>query len=548
MTRKLFVPNGRFRCLRGHQYFVNGEVIFTSQDKDVDGTYRTFGGPVFSLAWKTWRKCNLNVRYALRRLLGVIEPETLGADAFIRDSQEANILRMRQFFVQNVAPLYQTHFLLYTNARDEIEKHLNDPHPKRALRNQAYTNLKEEGKLEQSDSNFVDRHVGGKLKTAEKAKSVVDETKQKYPRMIFDLKVPASLIGSEVMSLLKQAMADNPIITDMSRIQFIKTPNPFILKRAFQELYDTEYILDFICFSDDSAFTIKLADGIHYCMADISSADASYTPELFELLFHLVPASMQDDVRRLIEQCKMPMKIRDCNDPKIYVLLKPLFAVLYSGSTLTTAINTLANFLIALAIEEGVRNGSIQTIADIQQAIRRIGFLVTISECRHYEELQFLKHSPVRDTLGNWQPMLNFGVLLRASGMCFGDYPGRGDLKQRILAFQRGLLQGAYPYTSCQLLDAMWQAVGQGPVSIEAAKEFKYKVDNDSSFTPYRVDESSFCRRYDLNPVEFAYLTELVSNYSYGYAINTSAVEKICLKDYELATATYSEPSYFFTR
>lgn len=425
-----------------------------------------------------------------------------------------------------------------------VEEHIDDPHPKKALRQMAFRNALEEGKLEQSDSTWTRKYVIGKLKKMEKAKYVIDPTRGKLPRMIFDIGVLGSLVGSELLSRFKEAMAAETFIYKSARIRFIKSPDPFTLRDVFRELHTSPYALDFICFSDDAGFAIKINGTIKYVLTDISSADASYTPALFYLLKSLLPLHTHAVVDRLIAQCMLPMKIRDCNNRKKHVILRPLVPVLYSGSTLTTAINTLANFLIAIAIADALEAGTLHTAADITLAVRNAGFLITTKLCDSFEDFQFLKHSPVLDTAGHWQPMLNIGVLLRAYGMCFGDLPGKGPLIPRALAFQRGLVQGAYPYATCSIIDAIWRAVGSGPSFSEAIKEFDYKVVGTDNFPPYRADETSFRRRYSLTDVEVAYLVELLERFPVGHAFNTSAINKICIIDYDLPTTTYTPPEF----
>jgi hypothetical protein len=318
------------------------------------------------------------------------------------------------------------------------------------------------------------------------------------------------------------------------------------MEEAFNNLYQARPDLEFVCFGDDGTFSVRIGTRIFRFNSDISSADCSYTPALFHLLEQLFPEKARHLARRLTRQCMLAMKIRDCNDRRRCVVLKPRMPVLYSGSTLTTIINTLANFLIAIAISEALAAGQITCPNDIILAVRRAGYVITLQTCEEFEDVQFLKHSPVRDTAGNWKPMLNFGVLMRASGMCFFDLPGRGPLLPRALAFQRGLLQGAYPYANCKLLQSLWKGVGDGPVEVAAKKEFAYKVMHAETYPPYTVDEDSFALRYRLTRVELDYLCELTSNYSVGYSINTTAVGKILMKDYDLSTAEYKRPKFFF--
>jgi hypothetical protein len=195
-------------------------------------------------------------------------------------------------------------------------------------------------------------------------------------------------------------------------------------------------------------------------------------------------------MRRLIDQLKLPFQVISQNG-KHRVVFDNIRgeASLYSGSCLTTLINCLANILIGMAIADcefpEVCDPFIVT--DILRAsILETGYIVTMDYCEYDEDLQFLKHSPILTTSGHYQPMLNLGVLLRASGSCKGDVPGRGDLSTRFRDFQASLLQGMYPRSHCLVVDNMKRACG-GIVRECMMKtirdDLSYKVDDTTEHT-----------------------------------------------------------------
>jgi len=545
---KPYLFNRRFVCTAGHQYFVDGEIKFDSIDLNVDFTYRTLFGPIFSAAWDTWRDCNYNRSLAARRLLGCIEPTIPGEDALIRNNQ-ALFIETHKEIIYKLRSDFAEYFADYTNPRDEVALHVHDPHIKRELREHTYDEMHEDGKIEDSTGHWTRKTVKAKLKKAEKAKFVRDPKDGKLPRMIFDVGCSASLLGSELMARAKKAFDEVPLQLDNAHIRFVKSPNPFSLEEAFKELFACEDDLTFVCFSDDSAFAIRIGGRVFYCEGDISSADASYTPALFEAEEGIYPDHCKSVAQRLTDQCRLPMKIADCNDPKKYVILKPLMPVLYSGSTKTTFINTLANYFIAVAIAEALQRGDIHAdtlSADITRVVRAAGYVYKVKVHEDFEQMQFLKHSPVLDTDGSWRPLLNPGVLLRASGMTFGDLPGSGDLSVRAAAFQRGLLQGAYPYATFRLLQSMWKAVGQGEAHLEAKREFEYKVVGDDKYPKYVVDEESLMRRYKITAHEMDVMCEL-AEHGVGYSIRSSGFEKMLIADYDLIAQDYKHPNFFFS-
>ena len=546
-TNKPYLFNNRFQVVRNPQYFVNGELAFPCRDIDVDGTYRTLFGPVYSCNWIVYRKCNHNLKLALRRLFCYLEASPI-VDHQLRTAQALFIQLHTQWLVDMFRTRHRT-LSTFLSPFDEALEHIHDPHPKKLLREQAFEEMYANGTSADCKGTWAShRTIKAKIKASEKAKpQPANPANGKYPRMIFDIGVDASLLGSWLADRFKVDLAADDIIYKCARIRFVKSPDPFMLRDMFIRFHQPEYPIEFICFSDDASLVIYLNGQRIIINSDISSADASYTPALFELAYDMLPENCKHTMRRLIDQCKMCMKVRSYSNPKISVTFKPLQPVLYSGSTLTTLINTLANILIAMSFADAYDAGCINQPNDLIAIARAAGFIITLDVCEHFEDLQFLKHSPVFDVDGNIHPMLNMGVLLRASGMCMADLPGSGDLRDRAFAFQRGLIQGAYPYANCALLDAMRDVVGSGPVVSKAKDEFKYKVE-DSKYPVYRVDEDSFALRYRLTPLELSYLCELSRQHSYCYAIQTSGSIKILQKDYGLGAEEYNRPEFFFNR
>ena len=301
------------------------------------------------------------------------------------------------------------------------------------------------------------RSVLWKLKTKEYAKP------GKKPRGICDLGVTASLRGAWITNYLKTAQAAEVIEAEGGEFVFCKSPDPFELEKHFNNLINPKGRFYFVYFSDDSCLSIRGEDGVvRLYNLDISSCDASHGPAVFDALIALMPnAQTRADMSKLVQQCQLPLRIVSNANKNHVVFLKPRWPKLLSGSTITTAINNLANFAIAMAIVRGyalapddVENPS------MVRAAASVGYILT--GCKPLagpHQLQFLKHSPVQDCEGKWRPMLNLGVLVRASMTCDGDFPGRGPLKPRIEAFQRGLLKGAYPYCRFDILNEMTRAV-----------------------------------------------------------------------------------------
>jgi len=378
-----------------------------------------------------------------------------------------------------------------------------------------------------------------KFKKAEQAKF------DKYGRNIVDIGVGGSLVTAFLAEAMKLALCSQDFLYCGGLIRIVKNSDPFILHDAFNLLITCPLRFVYIAYSDDAACSIWIRGVLHRYNADIKSCDVSHTDELFDLLHKCVPTSGSTAIKIATDQLRMPLKIVDCNDPKNFVTVRPKARTMYSGSGLTTVGNGYGSLLIGMAIGEY----DITCSHDLELAARDAGYIMTgfDNPLSTIEGLQFLKHSPIMDKSGVYRPMLNLGVFFRASGQVWGDLPGRGPLLQRALAFQRGLLRGAYPKSTCAVISAMWRQLGDGEAYTLASKLFKYKVVNSSAYPYVEFSDDSLLRRYNMPSYEYDDLIDIVQN-GYGYTWNCPALERILTTDYDVGlTHSPLSDSYFYT-
>lgn len=526
--------------MKGKEFFVNNELRFPDHGVEPaiyakDRTYKTVFGPAVTHDGVIYAESDNNVRLALRRLFCVREPEK-------PHHHERLILAQKKFIKNNpkifdeLAEWYESAFLLYTNLLDECREHHADPHDKRLLRIQAYQELIETGILAR---RLWINYVTYKFKKAETAKPA------KFGRMIGDLGVAASLQGFRVTNYMKHAMVDLPFEYNGVTMFFCATPTHAILVWVFKQLLNPPTRAFAAYFSDDSCFAFHTPNGVMQCNVDISGCDASHTPELFASLVKSTPPQGRDDMRVCVEQCALPIKVNKVarrGEPRIRAKFKADGPTLYSGSTLTTALNNLATLLIFISIAMG---DTLQSFDDVIRGAARAGYIVTCDICTQFEDLQFLKHSPVYDTAGVLHPLLNLGVLLRATGVCHGDLPGRGPIPDRARAFQRALLNGLYPNARFTLADAMKTAAGTNTTAVATlaiAKLLGYKVVPDNYITPFFLSDASVYKRYRLRDDEITALQQHLGSACFEEHYCSSATRKILAIDYKLGDLPAAPP------
>jgi len=495
-----------------------------------DGVYRTVFGPSVPHNGITYCKCNDCVKIAMRRMTNCTDAksDTALADDAVRAASQAHFTTdpalieiIREHVRQGLD------YRDYESATQSAIDHAGDVHPKRSVRLQALAELLTSGDI--GDELWL-KSVWYKLKTTEIAKF------GKYPRMIGDLGVAASLQGFFVTALLKHAQAQSSLQHPGITIQFVKSPEQSAMSAAFAELMDPSTPRFMVLFSDDSSISIRHADGsVTMYNMDIKSCDASHTPAIFQLLLDITPDDMKDEIRILIEQCKLPIRVIDVNDKSNVVLLSPSGPRLYSGSTLTTILNNLANFCIGLAI---AKSGA-QTEDEIKQAALSVGYGVSLELCETYHNLQFLKHSPCYDTAGQLRAVLNPGVMLRCIGSCHGDLPGRGAVRPRAEAFQRGVLNGLYPRTHFTFCENLKAAVQNATIDEKMQLFVDKHACHSGGDESYTIADEELYRRYDLTPLEIAELNAMSVDAGFEVSLSSSGLDKILQADYGLNISTY---------
>lgn len=532
-----FIYNHHFRCTEGKEFFSDGEIRFPQEalvrrakgQIRGDGSYRTLFGPTVLHNGVIYENSNNNVRLAMRRMTAVRRGDRELDQRLSRN--QIVFFHTHKHVVGMLRMSYAKYFDNYGGMHTEAEEHHGDVHPKRALRVHAWNAL-----LEGDREHFCDRlwlrHVLYKMKKQEWAKP------GKVPRMIGDLGVKASLQGFRVTKCLKDAMSAEPFEYAGGTIYFCSKPTHDDLSYVFAELLRPTGRFFFVYFSDDACYAVNTKDGVYRANLDISACDASHGPAIFEAYPQLADGVVRDDLRVLVEQCMLPIRIHDIAEPKRRVTLQPWVPKLYSGSTMTTSINNFANIMIAVSIGECCAENETQIIA----AAAAVGYIITVDTCEVFEDIQFLKHSPVLDIDGLWRPLLNPGVLLRLSGVAKGDLPGSGDLKKRGMRFQSALLQGTYPLASFPLINRMRRTAGKtDAVSLRVVNLQLAHGHFGLEKETFHFHAQDVYRRYRLTVAQSEHLDTVFGGATYGEQFSSEAVDHILKKDYGLRTLNHND-------
>lgn len=505
------------------------KIDYTEPPFECDGTYRSVFGPSYDHSGMIYSNCNFNLNLASTRAFGAIKNNyiltrilSLNQQHFIT-THHTELVELRRQMCE-----FYSHFDMHEEARI----HHADPHPKAELRKQAYIDATESGNME--SKTWFEFRPNYKMKKDEVAKHL------KAPRCIGDLGVLASLAGFRMTKYMKSAMASIDYVVNGIRFIFCPSPKYAALKRIFELIVRPEERGTFVCFSDDSCLGVRQPDGsFFWANLDISSCDKSHTDALFESFHYLAPDPDCADV--LLAQCKAPIKIYPIVNGKMdrtdYLVVTPNGYFLYSGSTITTMLNNLANFNIFLSIAEL----DLITVGTLKRAASRAGYLITVEPCERVQEIQFLKHSPAYDVQGVMQPLLNVGVFLRSSGRCRGDLPGRGCIRKRAAIFHQQFTHGMYPridtpfinnHKGTETLTATIRQQRHLDRVIDTLTAYKVETEEEDPTLTFSTTE--FFARYKLDALDEADMIESSQSSGYGWHFANDATKKILKLDYGL--------------
>lgn len=508
-----------------------------------DGTYRTVFGPSVAHNGKILANSVENLKGGVRRMLNVRDPKLPDLGAQLRRNQVIHVSTHRALF-RRMRELYQPYFNNYQGAYEEARLHHADPHQKKLLRMDAWSELLSSGRVHGNDWFRHDKeNINYKLKKNEIAKV------NKWIRAIGDLGVAASLFGFRITKFLKHAMASEPLIFSHGKLEFIPKPSPDRLDKLFREHREPTTPI-FSYFSDDSILSFYHLGRWYSFNVDISSCDASHGPKIFEALEEITPKVALEDMIGLIAQCRRSFKIVNPmrGRSKEKITFRCRYPRLFSGWTGTTLLNNLSGVTFGDHILRHLDqfDGTEQWIID---RAAETGYTITVERNYTMYDMQFLKHSPVFDLTGEIRAIINLGVFLRSSGTCKGDLPGRGDLKSRGLRFQAALLQGTYPRVNNPLINSFKQSAGNRidrKTYIKIIREeLAYKLDYSELMTDQEISDitqrgdelnvtnEELLARYNLTGGEQSEL-EYFSTLGYGWHTAQRSADKVLFKDYGL--------------
>lgn len=471
-----------------------------------------------------------------------------GYDSWLRDNQKSFISQYRHHFLEYAREFsFREGICIDANWENMIYSLF--PHIKRSLRKKAARDVFITGKWLDKEWNIFMKRF--KLKLYETAKF------GKRPRGIGDLGVAESLRGAEITEAIKSFMSNTVFTYGTSSCTFVKTVSHDNLKMVFDAMvpHADKYRVDSYVFSDDSLVSISYLGGGKYhhkvYAIDISKCDVSHIRELFELFRDMFES--HGLIQILMDQCIGDICLFGLDRAR-KIIVELLDYTLLSGSTLTTALNTLANYMIFLCI-------CIYKPTDghaIMKAVEQCGYVVTTGEDLAGEpsQFEFLKHWPVLTTSGEYEPTLALGPFFRRFGTSTdSEFPGSSkmSIRDRAFAHESAVINGMFgDGITCGVSNPfidMMRRVFRVDVDVKHAKELQkvsehhaeYKVMSD--FKLIKVSDEELFKRYFVSSSlngdsvtmdDVSDLYREIENVTYGRNVESRMLFEILRKDYGL--------------
>jgi len=516
-VNKPFLFNDYFICVSGHEFFVDGELLFTSEETP-DPIYghghwdaRTRVCTSFLHSGIIYHADNNTLRLAFRRQSCCRALDVDPTGAF--DKQ----------LLANQKHIYDIDFKIdfkYDGIdwRELTHKHVSDPHPKKKLREQALRDVTGEMIYYNSIWKSKDGYRI-KLKRNEWAKP------GKYGRTIGDLGVAASLQGAFFISHCKDYLCSQYFEHLGRYVKYIKSVSHSNLMEVFGNINDDTSLKCMYCHSDDAIYRTRR--GLVYNL-DISSCDASHRDVIFNILIKYFPGC-DNAMTTLVKQLCQVMTIYS-SDKKQKCKIRSKGPCLYSGSTLTTLVNTVT----MMAIFHQLELYEVETPDEIKNAAYSIGYILGEPQlCDSTTDQQFLKHSPITK---NNIPLLNMGVVFRCLGVVKKDLPGGvRNMKKNALDFQGLLINGLLTYVDCPFVNRLkekWPVPKKPSRGIIAFANEHLPYDYVSTIV--RCTDMELFSRYQATPAEIRLLIDRIEKSQDADVIVDPLVNRIIEADYGL--------------
>ena len=428
-------------------------------------------------------------------------------------NNQAMFLRSRRMFRQQKAMrqhLASSVFSMDSDIFSLLIEYAYSPHIKRKLRIRFFAELIQQAKV--CNLEHIIMSVQGKVKPEEWAKAM------KLPRLVGDLAIGCILRGF-LTKRLKKGLSTYKA-DGQHKIIFVNNCDYEVLKNGFEAIVNNRSGIVMMVFSDDACISMydEQTGVTHFGDLDISTCDASHSGELFRYVIPMTPEGIARKLMRmLVQQCTTAITVK-FHEAK--VKLAPQEPVLYSGSTITTFINDIAQLCIFNSICANFRHCDFNHVGDFVKACSaRAGYVVTFEDrTGNKHKLTFLKHFPNKDN----EPILCLGTVFRSVYNAKRDVVGSSKipLRKRCMSHSSGIMKGychSGDHAIYQSLAERFNEEGCAPIDVGF---FTAQISESRTYNP-EVSAEELCKRYDVEIRDIEQTVDAIKSWKFGEIFRT---------------------------
>lgn len=365
----------------------------------------------------------------------------------------------------------------------------------------------------------------------------------KAPRL-FMAYVAACMVANELPEFVKEFLDGDYFVGNGSfefSIRVFAKRRPDDIQDFFRDAYllpEGEGLI--AIYSDDSCLIYRRGGVLHMYNVDISSCDASQRDFPFHLVYLLMGCFNKEMAELLVKQCMVPMHLEAQQEGACELKINVDGPFEGSGTVLTTILNHVScysGWWVFTELTKGTKN---PTVTDIELAFATVGHKVSVTKCVCFEDIQFLKYSPMFGENGKVYAVKNDGAILRNFGGVEGDLTHTScniplsmwksmNWSERMECYLSNIIEGFKNEPSTPIMQALRTRFNRvvGPIEPEFHRMERDEVCN------INIDVASWLRRYRCTSQDLQVLVAQLSHAEFGTFYSSVAMDSILTRDYD---------------
>lgn len=335
------------------------------------------------------------------------------------------------------------------------------------------------------------------------------------------------------------------VTTKIMTVYIFAKPSSPGLREIFKNLYKfrgTKDAMYCVIFSDDQ---VVFCEDMMF-EVDVSSNDAGQGLPTFYATYCMLRQFVGEEAEGLIDQCMLPIIMRNPGDPKEMVEIEFSCPFEGSGSVLTTILNhtgSLINLLCSFHLWARAEASNVEVVERcLRRGAKMNGHDITVTHCTEFEQVTFLKrYGTVVD--GEMVVCQCFGSIMKNFGTVDNDMVhtqlgvdittfNAMPWDERCDRFLGGVVLGLKHESNHACMRALRERfAGTRSIEIEASNSSS-KIVSEGQISYTQDTTEGFKRRYNLTQGDIEQFANKVANSRVGKFQSTTVANVVLQVDY----------------